>query len=452
MLKIKTWLENIIKPSAVKHFHLDYPNEKNGIKYYNEGFLIQGWVLFPPLLYAKLKSRPFLTLKINESLERLIPLDRNRPDVVQTYFPKASAERHPQIQCGFRFVLPLTSTLFPLYVCLDDQRELVAQILVPTTDNDVSEYKSSKPKVLFGSEGWLFLDNDTNFSVDQHCGRLALSASGLQSWDKYIHHWQQVFQPWGRSAIFLIAPTKESILSQYHPYPEATKSFLNSLIEKMPPEMYLYPVNELKSLGEKAYYKTDTHWTHQGAKQATLQLAHRLMLDQQQVGSLFQLDEYRSRQHIGDLGNKLNPPQSHAADFLIGQSYKKWVVFDNALPNFGRVIAMEYEQAMVDKICLVFGSSSSYSMFSYLSRLFSKVVFVHSAGSIDLDFLKAINPDYLVAQTNARFMVKAPHFQFNVKKEAREKLKVLTMQQSKQLTVIQGETPLAVRLRTYLTA
>ena len=53
-------------------------------------------------------------------------------------------------------------------------------------------------------------------------------------------------------------------------------------------------------------------------------------------------------------------------------------------------------------------------MFDYLTRLYTNIVFVHTAGNIDNDVIEAVRPDCLCLQTNARFVVKAPKFEDSV--------------------------------------
>lgn len=70
----------------------------------------------------------------------------------------------------------------------------------------------------------------------------------------------------------------------------------------------------------------------------------------------------------------------------------RWRVHDTGLPNFGRWMVFEYPRALEQATCLVFGSSSTYSMFSYLCRVFSRLIFVHSAANIDPALIEAVAP------------------------------------------------------------
>lgn len=101
---------------------------------------------------------------------------------------------------------------------------------------------------------------------------------------------------------------------------------------------------------------------------------------------------------------------------LSNYNYRKNVLFDNNLPNFGRIIVIYNESAQVSSTLLLFGSSSAYSMFHFISRIFQTVVFVHTAGNVDQNLIREVNPDYFCMQTNARFVVKSPTTNESVKK------------------------------------
>ena len=75
---------------------------------------------------------------------------------------------------------------------------------------------------------------------------------------------------------------------------------------------------------------------------------------------------------------------------------------------------MFHQHAVFDETLLLFGSSSSYTMFHYLCRLYTSVVFVHTAGNVDHKIIDVVKPDCICVQTNARFVVKAPKFNDSV--------------------------------------
>ncbi len=419
-LKIASWIHRVSdvlsgKTSPVATWCLDYPSSDREPRFTPAGRVVQGWVLLKPHI-ADALSRVHIICHLQPTFELRCPLTLKRPDVVEQILTQP-ADGHPQLYCGFRFTVPPDLCSFGLSLELDGQRWLLERVQVEPFTPD-----STLLKVLKGRDDWLFLDNDTNFSVDQFTGRLRLTPRGLQGWKAYVDALKNGFGGLRSPALMLVAPTKESVMGHYHPMAAAAVPGLQPVFDLLPPGQLVYPANELRdTLGDGAFFKTDTHWTQQGAALAAALVAKRLGLACERVDQLLASDHYTTRKHTGDLGAKLQPRMQSPASFLTSFHYGKWVVYDNGLPNFGRVIVIQYPDALEDVSCLVFGSSSSYSMFNYLCRFFRTLVFVHSAGNLDRSLIDSMAPDYLIAQTNARFMIRPPVADYNLRNTIIEK-------------------------------
>jgi len=398
---------------------LDYPSSDREPKLVQSGRLVQGWVLLPPKTENAL-ARVRIVCHLQPSFELCCPLTVERPDVIERVL-ETSPVGHPQLKCGFRFTVPTDLAMFGLSLELDGQRWPLKQVKVSPTKPD-----SPVLKVLRGKGDWLFLDNDTNFSVDQFTGHMRFTTQGLESWQDYARAFEAGFEGLIQPSVLLVAPTKESVMGAYHPMTAAAEPMLQPVLDLFPQAQLVYPAYELKEkLGEEAFFKTDTHWTQKGAGLAAALVAKRLGVPAKPIEKLLAKDRYKTRRHAGDLGNKLAPRVYADASFLTSFNYRKWVTYDNGLPNFGRLMVIHYPDALVDETCLVFGSSSSYSMFNYLCRFFRRLVFVHTAGNLDPDVIKAVAPDHLVAQTNARFMIRPPVSDYDVMDTIHKKQKTL---------------------------
>ena len=201
---------------------------------------------------------------------------------------------------------------------------------------------------------------------------------------------------------------------RYHTAVQDDKRPINQLLALSEATHVVHPEAALLALGDDAYIRTDTHWTQRGAMKATIELAVELGLPRDKVENLFSKDRYTSRSMGGDLGNKLTPRRVCHVDMLQSFSYMKHRLYDNGLPNFGRMLVISYPKALFADTCLIFGSSSTNSMFHYISRVFKRGVFIHTAGSIDQDVVDSISPDYLVAQSNARFLLQVPEVEYSL--------------------------------------
>lgn len=389
-------------PSPVLRWELDYPSPEREPWLNNSGRIVQGWVLLRPEA-SKQRERVRIVAEWQPTFELSHPLEIARPDVIEQVLQEPAAD-HPQQRCGFRFTVPHRLRHFRLWLALDGERWPLRDVRVG------DEGAQDGPiKVLAGRKGWLFLDNDTNGSVDQFTGRLCLTAAGLAGWQEYLAGGQTLAERQGIPWALLVAPSKESVMGgRYHPRQEGQGGPMSQVMALPEAAAVVYPVAALGALGDEAFIPTDTHWTQRGAMQAALALAERLGLEGDPCRALLAKDRYKLREVGGDLGNKLTPRQTSKVPVLTSFSHSRHKTYDNGLPNFGRLLVIEYADALSATTCLIFGSSSSYSMFNYLSRFFRRLVFVHSAGSLDPALIERVRPDFLVAQTNARFVVQVP--------------------------------------------
>ncbi|WP_444677550.1 alginate O-acetyltransferase AlgX-related protein [Halomonas sp. E19] len=149
---------------------------------------------------------------------------------------------------------------FRLWLELDRQRWLLRDVHLPPEPE-----QESSVKVLVGRQGWLFLDNDTNGSVDQFTGRMKLTAEGMAGWQDYLTRCNTLSKqhdiPWA----LLVAPSKESVLGRrYHPMQEGAEGAMDQIQALANGRNVVHPIAALKHLGDKAFIRTDTHWTHRG--------------------------------------------------------------------------------------------------------------------------------------------------------------------------------------------
>lgn len=380
-------------------WHLDYPRENETIddKELREvGLLFQGW-----LLNETHSALSLVLLNGNDIVS--LPFSRNRPDVISKVLGH-EAESHRLLQCGFSERIKLKHSEFSLGIVVNGS---FTPLLSGSVDGTF--------KVLKGRNNWLFLDNDTNKSIEQHTGKLKLSRAAQREWKNYLVSLDDFAFHKKVPVCILVAPSKEMVYESFYPYEFSKRAPINTLIGLVPENLnFLLPVEELKSLTKRSFRVCDTHWTLHGAKEVSILLTKKLLGMNIDSFDIFESDKYRSREVSGDLGSKLFPPQRHAEDSLVNFNYRQKVIFDNNIENFGRIIVMHNFEVKLESLLLIFGSSSSYTMFHYLCRLFKTVVFVHTAGNVDHEIINILKPDYICMQTNARFVIKAPKFNDSV--------------------------------------
>lgn len=409
------------KVAGVKRWCLDYPATEQQItsaELTEQGLVFQGWVL-----PEQLQELQDLQIEVSHGDEStLFGLNVARPDVIRIVL-KAEAEGHPQLYCGFRFTLQLQAAQFNIGFRIAG---LYTEIWRGMLHGEF--------KVLRGLDDWLFLDNDTNQSVEQHVGRLLLEPQCQHQWRLYFSQSQHYQRLWQVPFALLIAPSKEAVYPQFHPKPRAELTAIEQLLAITPVGYPLvYPQSQLRAATSPSFPKTDTHWTTFGASLASVELAVKLGISREQVTTLFAADHYREISQCGDLGNKLFPQQRSNELLQASFSCYKNIVYDNKLPNFGRIMVVFNPNALHEGHCLQFGSSSSYSMLNFQTRIFQLVTLIHTAGNVDPTMVDLFQPDVVVSQTNARFVVRAPVMDYQLRAIMQQKLAMQSVEERQAL-------------------
>lgn len=345
--------------------------------------------------------------------DRVDNLTRNecRPDVESKVVQKNEMLERRQ-HYGFDYAIELKTDIFTIALISES-------VITPIYQGRIKGVF----EVIKGKDEWLFLDNDTNKSVDQFQGKVKLSKHTKKAWLEYMENFKAISKTHNLSSVFLVAPSKEYVLRDKYPIKKLKNTPLEQIEKIAPPDFNLLSLTEtLKQSPKSTFRVCDTHWNANGAMLASIELSVKLGINRQDLQEVFSKDTYKQKEVGGDLGNKLFPPQTHLEEILTNFNYRNNIVYDNGLPNFGRTMFIYNNDALVGETLLLFGSSSSYSMFNYLSRIFCKIIFFHTAGSIDQKVLENLEPKYMVAQSNARFLIKAPTASMSIKDLIIEKL------------------------------
>ena len=402
---------NDVSAAGIRMWALDFPAHERLVDLGQASLTVQGWSLWT-VAPAQL---PQLLLEAGGKLVHAQPFNTKRPDVIDRVLHEPPVG-HEQLCCGFLARIPAAKLASGFRVGLkvrEAEPVWLAQVaFVPPV------------QVLEGVGGWLFLDNDSNHSVDQYTGQRLLSGDELRAWRDYLSGVHALAQRMGLRHAMVLAPSKEEVLRHRYPHERAVTTVLDQVCALAAPEWNVLdaaPVLGAHVPPEACFKQTDTHWTDRGAMLATLAVLPHLGLDASQAQALFAQDVYVLRNEVGDLGCKLLPVRSAPTEFLQGPAPEAGAVFDNRLPNIGRTLVFENAGALHPFKVLVFGASSGYPMLKYLKRIFSRVVFVHSAAQVDVGVVAYEKPDALLLQSNGRFLVQAPHMNFSLADAVRTK-------------------------------
>lgn len=364
---------------------------------------IKGW-----LLSKNSEDAVFLILE-NDELKMRHEVSLPRRDVIEEVLSQ-EVTSGLFLNCGFDFGFPSIGGVIDISFEINGQLYPVRTININQASN-----------VLVGIRDWLFLDNDSNRSVDQYCGELLISEHELDRWRQYLKSTHSMISDIESRWVLLIAPSKEYVVPQYFPYKQGENSTAHQLLEECERvnAPVLYPLQILNSESELTYTKGDTHWTDYGALIACNEIVQFFGIETLEAS---RIPYFQFAKRLGDLGTKLSPPQYHTEFVANFSSTASKLSFDNGIHNHGRIWTFDNPSATLKSTAVIFGGSSSNNMAQWLSMFFSRLVFVHTAGGIDQSILLQEKPDYVIAQTNARFTITAPPTSVDVRETIREKI------------------------------
>ena len=267
-------------------------------------------------------------------------------------------------------------------------------------------------KVIEGKDGWLFLGNDSNNSVDQYTGKLLLSKDCVSNYGAYFSNLNSHIKC---DFSFFIVPNKEYVLSEFYPYFNSISKGLTILeqvrgVASANSVEINYPI-ELLTSNPESFYKTDTHWNDFGAYLGLLSIFKYM---DSFIFPKIDLESFGCVYVSGDLGEKLTPVKKDKR-LVYNAETEAEVVFNSFLKNHGYLIHYKNRNAINKKKVLIFGDSFGIQFEKFLKVVFSEVIFVYSPAVFVKDIYDTVSPDFVILQINQRFLVEPPKFRFTMK-------------------------------------
>lgn len=376
------WKMPIIKLSNVR-LHIDTLRDANVAvtKENLVNFQIKGWVQ---------RGADAMLVAYGAGGERQeIQFAFDRPDV-QRFLAGISEET--LLRCGFEF-------------SLDVSKGIRVALSQSGKELDIFEIRPSKVfQVKEGKEGWLFLDNDTNKSSDIFTGKVPLTPGDVAAWASFARE--------ARDAVgadrfcSVIAPSKEDVFPELHP--EEASSF--GMSETVAAALFAdglnisCPIRRLRQ-DREAFIATDTHWSDLGAVICAIDIME--ILGVYPAGGIE--FEFREVEAAGDLGSKMTPPRKAKKKVLPPLPSQVRQVFDNQITSSGGIQIFENDAPAINKSILIFGGSSSSHLTSIFARTFARTGRINSPTTMPvMEVVDLEKPDYVIAQTNARYLKTVP--------------------------------------------
>lgn len=387
MSKLEVYVERIAEGGITRPFKwwLDFPKNNVLLSEGDSAIDIRGWVFCDDCAEIVVRSGGNVAS---------FALNRDRLDVLKKLEISDDAEgkyRH----CGFSHKIPL------------DDGEIEIGARVGGREFWFSKIKvvASKP-VVCGNDDWLFLDNDTNRSVDQFKGELLLTDQVLNAWKRYIELTKVRAETAGARWCLLVAPAKEEVFHDYYPHKRGKVTPIDQFLDSVAGyDEVIFPLRQLSPVRHMSYYSVDTHWSDYGAYLGAVEVAKKLGLEEFSR----HLDmPYRVVFTHGDLGGKVLPPKSSPKLVIDYSRVPIKKTFDNGILNTGKVWIYENASAPLQESLILFGDSFSLNLAKQLCNIFSRVVYAHTVALWDGEIVSAEKAKFVVLQTNQRFLISAP--------------------------------------------
>jgi hypothetical protein len=280
--------------------------------------------------------------------------------------------------------------------------------------------------VIIGKDGWIFLGNKYQKTINQYRGLKQMDAKQIHSFYKYFGDIQDYLKNLNIPFYIAIAPDKHSI------YPEYLPSYLSKkgntpYDQIMSSNTFLQIIDLKKALIEKKknhklplYYKTDSHWNLFGAYLAYWEILSYFNPSFQSSSIILDETNFTSRlsQRKTDLsltikGESLyNDVEVSIKDKLSKHKLKlmsnnKWVDIN---PN--RAFEMLNHNLIRNKHkhgkILVIGDSFSNSLSIYLNNTFGEIKYCHfiKPGTNDIaSLVQLYKPDFVLFEVVERYLI-----------------------------------------------
>jgi len=300
--------------------------------------------------------------------------------------------------------------------------------------------------VAIGREGWLFLTGGTNEALRYFDEPDFFAEAQREGWRALLSNRHERAKALGIRYCHLAAPEKLGVYPEFFPrelpYFECAPSLA---IAKLAAEddgalhdcfVDVHPfLSARKRLGDLLYFKTDTHWTFEGAFAAYEALCERLDATPNQ--SLLSIPQSSGMLFL-DLGSKLSPPveelfSSRNALVRGRRTFANALVLykeQNALEgegglHIGSNVEFENEHAADPRTVVLFGDSfaeyRTHLLTGMLAETFARTHFIWSA-QVDWGYVERVRPDVLVTEFAERFMNYVPEDDFDVTAFAEERV------------------------------
>lgn len=234
------------------------------------------------------------------------------------------------------------------------------------------------PDVIKGKSGWLFYTG--NESVDDYIGTNLFRENELEMIRDQLLKLREKYAGEGEF-IFMIAPNKEIVYSQYMPdsyhksHDNGKAWQLARYLQENSDIKVIYPVELLEEEAKESllYYKTDTHWNTAGAFLAVQEMIGASGGGKMELNDIF--IDYQPGS-VGDLGDLFHMPADYCRDYEteIGNYYEE--AKPETISHENGIIKVETSHAPDPRKVVMIRDSFGTSMIPTVSQYYGNSVYI----------------------------------------------------------------------------
>jgi alginate O-acetyltransferase complex protein AlgJ len=279
--------------------------------------------------------------------------------------------------------------------------------------------ESPSPRVVLGSDGWLFYAG--NQVVEDYSGQRPMPAADLDTWLRTLAERRAQLESRHTVYRFVVAPDKTTVYPEFLPASlRRGRTTLDQLVDALRQDLsraFITLIPELRSAKSERlmYYRTDTHWTPAGLSVAATAIVTALGRQATTSATVEQVANVKG----GDLARMLNGPAAFAETIYRStprtlqnpdgvEAHMSWR--DDSLGQMVQVVTVTFTTAEGRGRVLMFGDSFGREVAPYVASHFASLVFV-SMHPDDASFAAVVTrvaPEVVLEERTERYLKYPP--------------------------------------------
>jgi len=261
--------------------------------------------------------------------------------------------------------------------------------------------------VIQGSGEFLYLGGGNHRVLDFPTGASEIPPHAFERFERNLEMRAAYAQRAGAKYLHCVAPDKHSVVREHFPIP--VRCIAGEAFGEKVKTPFLFPVDALRKCATSfGYLKTDTHMNFDGrlmfARQILQQLGVEAAALERRRESLAGLKKI-FHDFSGDLGSKLDPPQTESAE--VGVQFDRHgavLHYSNYIGGNNGLIAAQFnlESANNDRL-LIFGDSFALHCLPMLSPFFKETFFLRTL-YFHTDLADAFQPTHILTSNAERYL------------------------------------------------